>query len=229
MERFPDAVIINAYGPTEATVAITSQIVTKELAEDERALPVGKPKLNCEIEIWREDGTLANTNETGEIIIKGDTVGRGYFKEPELTEKAFVPYLQDRMQRYAYKTGDKGYLDENGVLHFCGRADMQIQFHGYRIELNDIEKNLLYLDMVSSAVVLPSMDDTGRVKRLVAFIAIRPEKKGQRNEQEIIQMVKGALRYWLPQYMIPSKIICLDELPRNKNGKIDRRQLETLI
>ena len=106
---------------------------------------------------------------------------------------------------------------------------MQIQFHGYRIELNDIEKNLLYLDMVSSAVVLPSMDDTGRVKRLVAFIAIRPEKKGQRNEQEIIQMVKGALRYWLPQYMIPSKIICLDELPRNKNGKIDRRQLETLI
>lgn len=229
MERFPDADIINAYGPTEATVAITSQLVTKELAEDECALPVGKPKPNCEIEVWREDGTLANANEAGEIVIKSDTVGQGYLKQPELTEKVFVPYLQNNIQRYAYKTGDQGYLDKNGVLHFAGRTDMQIQFRGYRIELSDIEKNLLHLDAVSGAVVLPSMDDTGRVKHLVAFVAILPEEKGKYSDQEIMQMVKTDLCRWIPEYMIPSRIVCLEELPRNKNGKTDRKKLKALI
>lgn len=229
MERFPDADIINAYGPTEATVAVTSQLITKKLVENENALPVGKPKPNCNIEIWRADGTLADMNETGEIVIKSDTVGRGYFRQPELTEKAFVPYLWNQAQRYAYRTGDQGYLDGDGVLHFGGRSDMQLQLHGYRIELSDIEQNLLCLGMISGAVVIPQLDDHNKLRRLAAFVVIMPDIAEKNDEQKIRQMIKSALRQRLPEYMIPSKIICLSELPRNKNGKIDRKKLQVLV
>lgn len=229
MERFPNADIINAYGPTEATVAVTSQLITKDLVEDENALPVGKPKPNCSIEIWRTDGTLAEMNETGEIVIKGDTVGRGYFGQPELTEKAFVPYFRDQVQRHAYKTGDQGYLDGDGVLHFGGRSDMQLQLHGYRIELSDIEQNLLRLGMVSGAAVIPKLDDNDKLRRLAAFVVVTPDTAETNDEQKARQMIKGALKQRLPEYMIPSKIIFLSELPRNQNGKIDRKKLQMLV
>lgn len=229
MDRFPAADIINAYGPTETTVAVTSQIITRALAEDESALPVGKPKPDCSIEIWRTDGTLADRNEAGEIVIKSDTVGRGYFRQPELTKAAFVPYLQGFEQRYAYKTGDQGYLDEDGVLHFSGRSDMQIQLHGYRIELSDIEQNLLRLGIVSSAVVIPKLDAHNKLRRLAAFVVLAPDAAEQNDEQKIRNRIKEALSQRLPEYMVPSKIICLSELPRNQNGKVDRKKLQMLI
>lgn len=229
MEQFPDADIINAYGPTEATVAVTSQLVTKELAEAESALPVGKPKPNCKIEIWRPDGTLADRNETGEIVIKSDTVGRGYFKQMKLTKEVFVPYLQGHVQRYAYKTGDRGYLDEDGVLHFGGRSDMQIQLHGYRIELSDIEQNLLRLGLVSSAVVIPKLDAHNKLRRLAACVVLAPDAVERNDEQKAGKMIKASLSQRLPEYMIPSKIIFFSELPRNQNGKIDRKKLQRFV
>lgn len=229
IERFPDADIINAYGPTETTVAVTAQIITKEMADSERALPVGKSKPNCSIEIWKEDGSLADRDEMGEIVIKGDTVGNGYFKQPRLTEKAFVPYLQDGVQQYAYKTGDRGYLDESGILYFGGRFDMQVQLHGYRIELSDVERNLLKLEMISSAVVLPQLDSDNRLRRLVACVVVDSDVMEKHDEQEVRWMMKEALGKQIPKYMIPSKIFFLNELPRNQNGKMDRKKLQTLI
>ena len=150
LERFPKATIMNTYGPTEATVAVTGIHVTNEVVEKYQSLPVGYCKSDCRIIIMKEDGTIAADGEKGEIVIVGPSVSVGYLGSPELTEKAFTVIDGER----AYKTGDAGYL-ENGLLFYNGRLDFQIKLHGYRMELEEIEHHLRSCSYVEAAVVLP--------------------------------------------------------------------------
>lgn len=218
MERFPDAVIMNTYGPTESTVAVTEVMVTKDMALSSEPLPVGRAKPGTTLEIHRGDGSLAKPGESGEIIIVGDTVSTGYFKREDLTRKSFFTSLAGRK---AYRTGDKGYLDQEGILHYEGRIDLQIKLNGYRIEIEDIEQNLTRLEDVSCAVVVPNMKD-GKVRSLTAFVtgSKRPE-----NKFTFSRDMKERLKAFLPAYMIPKKIVHMDSLPMNHNGKVDRKQL----
>lgn len=218
MERFPGAVIMNTYGPTESTVAVTETVITKELALSSEPLPVGRAKPGTILEIHRPDGSLAAAGESGEIIIAGDTVSPGYFGREDLTRKAFFTSLSGCR---AYRTGDKGYLDRDGYLHYEGRIDLQVKMNGYRIEIEDIEQNLTRLEDVSSAVVVPNMKD-GKVRSLTAFVtgAKQPE-----NSLKFSKDMKERLKAFLPAYMIPKKIIHMDSLPMNHNGKVDRKQL----
>ncbi|MCQ4637339.1 D-alanine--poly(phosphoribitol) ligase subunit DltA [Anaerovorax odorimutans] len=221
MERFPDAVIMNTYGPTESTVAVTEIQVTKELAETVQPLPVGVPKPGTFFEIHQEDGSLAPAGESGEIIIVGDTVSAGYFGREDLTRKAFFDCMKDGRNHRAYRTGDKGYLDDEGNLHYQGRIDLQIKLNGYRIEIEDIEKNIVRLEEISHAVVVPNIKE-GKVKSLTAFVTgcTKPES-GFKFSKEM----KERLRAFLPAYMIPKKIVHMENLPMNNNGKVDRKQL----
>lgn len=221
IERFPDAVIMNTYGPTESTVAITEVRVTKELAETIQPLPVGVPKPGTFIEIHREDGTLAESGESGEIIIVGDTVSAGYFGRKDLTRKAFFSCMKDGKQYRAYRTGDKGYLDQAGNLHYEGRIDLQIKLNGYRIEIEDIEQNITRLEDISHAVVVPNIKE-GKVKSLTAFVTgnQKPESSFKFSKE-----MKERLKAYLPAYMIPKKIVHMENLPMNHNGKVDRKQL----
>lgn len=217
MQRFPEAVVINTYGPTESTVAVTDVTVTKELAEEVNPLPVGKAKPGTTIEIRSEDGTVVPDGEKGEIIILGDTVSTGYFCQKELTEKAFF----EENGRRGYHTGDKGYL-ESGMLFYCGRIDLQIKLHGYRIELEDIENNIRRLSGIEHAVVLANERD-GKVKSLTAYVvaANRPE-----NEREETAKLKQELLKYVPEYMVPKKFVFLDQMPMTNNGKADRKRLK---
>lgn len=225
MERFPKAVIMNTYGPTESTVAVTEVQVTKQLAQSSRPLPVGKAKPGTFIEIHREDGTLARAGESGEIIIAGDTVSAGYFGRPDLTRKAFFTSMKRGQPHRAYRTGDKGYLDEAGLLHYEGRMDLQVKVNGYRIEIEDIEKNMVRLEEIVHAVVVPNMKD-GKVKSLTAFVTggDKPDS-GLRYSKAI----KDQLKAFLPAYMIPKKIVHMESLPMNHNGKVDRKKLGGMI
>jgi len=220
-ERFPQALVVNTYGPTESTVAITEVLVTEEMNQSVMPLPVGRPKPGTYILIMNENGEILPEKERGEIIIAGDTVSSGYFNRKDLTEKSFFTHKIGSKEHRAYRTGDEGYMSE-GLLYFCGRIDLQIKLNGYRIEIEDIENNLAKLSDVKSAVVLPVVKD-GVVKAISAFIVPAfkvedPFEAGQRIRKQLSNLV--------PVYMLPKKYIFIDSIPVTNNGKADRKALE---
>ncbi|MHC1724324.1 MAG: D-alanine--poly(phosphoribitol) ligase subunit DltA [Aminipila sp.] len=220
VKRFPHSKIINSYGPTESTVAVTSVAITEELCATANPLPVGRPKPGTIIEIRDKEGQVVKDGQKGEIVILGDTVSSGYYKATELTRKAFFEVKQEGYIVRGYRTGDEGYLND-GMLYYSGRIDLQIKLHGYRIEIEDIENNLLKLEGIDKAVVIPNIKE-GKTKSLSAYVVYNGE---------IIQpfdttlALKKQLKQFIPDYMIPKKIVFLDEFPINNNGKVDRKLL----
>ena len=166
-QRFPNAKVINTYGPTESTVCVTDILITDEILEKFDILPLGDVKRGSRIEIREEDKILGD-DEIGEIVIIGDTVSSGYYKNPVQTEKAF--FITENNER-AYKTGDLGYY-KDGNLFFSNRKDFQVKLNGYRIELGDIESNLLNISGVSSCCALPNYDSDNKVKSITAFLSL---------------------------------------------------------
>lgn len=227
-ERFPDVKIINTYGPTESTVAVSDVLITPELLEETMAkgksLPVGHEKKGTWLEIHDEQGNSLPEGEQGEIIIIGDTVSTGYFKRDDLTEKAFFTCEREGKMYRGYHTGDAGYKI-GGQLYYNGRIDLQVKLNGYRIEVEDIENNMLRLPQISHAVVLPNMKE-GKVRSLIAFVTGNLDGK---TPSEFGREVKKQLKEILPVYMIPKKVKYVEEIPMNINGKADRKYLGGLL
>jgi D-alanine--poly(phosphoribitol) ligase subunit 1 len=217
LERFPDSEILNTYGPTEATVAVTSVPVTRELIAQWNPLPIGRVMPGTRIIIRGENGAPVPPGERGEIVIAGPNVSPGYLHRPDLTEKAFAAFEDTR----SYRTGDWG-RDRDGLVFCEGRMDNQIKLHGHRIELGDMESNLRALDEVADAVMLP-VKKRDIIDSVAAFIVLSGPKKGSDFEQAAALKTKLAER--VPPYMIPRKFIFLDSFPMNTNGKADRKQL----
>ena len=217
IHRFPAAEVWNTYGPTEATCATTSVQITNSVLAQYNPLPVGHPKPDCQIIIANEDGLPSAQNTRGEIIIAGPNVSPGYLNEPALTERTFFIHAGQR----AYRTGDLGHFD-HGLLFFDGRRDNQVKLHGYRIELGDIESNLLALPSVLDAVVIPFLKD-GRPNFLVAFVILKDPPSAV--DFEFTRQFKRTLGAHIPAYMLPRKFVFMDKFPMTVNGKADRRKL----
>ena len=220
LDRFPDAAVWNTYGPTEATVAATSVRINRGLLEQNSPLPVGYPMPAGVIEIYDEHGQPQPPGEHGEIIIAGPNVSTGYIGRPDLTAAAFFTLRGQR----AYRTGDIGYFDERGLLHFQGRRDDQIKLHGYRVELADIESNLLALSDVREAVVLP-VERGGIPQWLDAYVTRTTGVPAAGEEVAVARHLRQELMGKLPGYMLPRSIHFVDALPLTANGKVDRRRL----
>ena len=201
--RFNNLKIINTYGPTECTFAVTSFEVPRNLEEE---IPVGKSKEDVKIYIVDKNLQELSENKTGEILITGKSVSSGYLGE--VSNNSFINYKNEK----AYLTGDLGYL-KNGVLYYKQRKDKQIKYKGYRIELSDIENNLQHLNYIEKTVVVAKKEE-GEVKSVVAFV----------KTEQPIEKIKQDLRKQLPEYMIP-KIIIVDRFPINRNGKCDEKKL----
>lgn len=197
----------NVYGPTECTCICSATL----LSEDDFVDMHGLPKLG---KLAKNFGYIILD---GELCLVGPQVGLGYYNDPVRTEQSFVNnpsnyYWREKM----YKTGDIVREDGNGDLYFVGRKDNQIKHLGYRIELEEIEAGLSRLDYVQQAVALHGRSVNG-VSKIVAAIAV--------NEKYDSRKVREDLRGFLPDYMIPSELIFMQELPKNPNGKIDRKKL----
>lgn len=220
-ERFVDCKIINTYGPTEATVAMTSVVVDRELNENSVPLPVGKVKENCKVIIVDDKMNEMPIGEKGEIIIAGDNVSIGYYNNEENTKKAFYTININGREQRAYRTGDEGYI-KNDMLYFSGRIDFQVKVNGFRIELEDIENNLRNVEFINNAVVLPIMHEN-KVQYLSAFVTLN--EIFEEKEFKIAMKIKNELKKYVPDYMVPRKIVIKDKLPMTTNGKVNRKSL----
>jgi len=225
IDRFEKSIVINTYGPTESTVAITDVEITKEIIEKENSLPIGKAKENTYIFIQNDKHENLEENEKGEIVIVGDTVSVGYFNNEEKTKEVFGIYEIDGKIYRLYRTGDMGYI-KNGQLYYCGRKDFQIKLHGYRIEIEDIENNILkHIDIKNVAVIPQYEKDEITVKYLKAYV--ESDKKIE-NTFEEAKRIKEQLMKYLPSYMIPKKLKFIEKIPMTNNCKIDRKALRSM-
>ena len=239
LERFSQARVANTYGPTESTVAVTyGEIGPSELA-DAAPLPVGAPRPGTELRIVdHETGEPLPPSATGEIVICGDTVARGYYENPEKTAAAFFDTrMADGTPARAYRTGDLGHLDERGVLHCEGRLDSLVKLNGFRIELSEVEGALEAIGCVEQAAVVP-VRRTGRVTSLCAFVAcdraaaqeglgLSPEDAA--SDFALGRALKSELARTLPTYMVPRQVRVMDALPVTERGKCDRKALAALL
>lgn len=212
--RFNNIKIINSYGPTECTFAVTSIEITDEILKQEN-IPIGKPKEDVEIIILDENRKQLSDDQIGEILIVGESVANGYLGE--VKENSFIDYNG----KNAYLTGDLGYWS-NGNLYYKCRIDKQIKYKGYRIELADIEKNLYDLNYFEKVKVIEKKSEENKIIKLIAFVKL----KANINKTEV--EIKKDLASKIPEYMRPS-IKILDEFPINSNGKTDIEKLRRLV
>lgn len=201
-ERFEKIKIINTYGPTECTFAVTSYEIPRNIKVD---ISVGKPK--SDVAIYVVDKNLKEIEGIGEILIAGKSVASGYLGNVE--NKSFIIFKGEK----AYLTGDLGYI-KNGLLHYVQRKDKQVKYKGYRIELSDIENNLKKLEYIEKVVVVAKKNIDRKVINIIAFV--KTEKDAD--------VIKEDLKKKLPEYMIP-KIKKVDSFPINNNGKCDEKKL----
>jgi len=197
-EKFPDINVINAYGPTEATSAVSAINITKKMLTDE-LLPCG------EINNFATDISIIDD----EIVLKGESVFGGYLGE-------YVGGYYKEKNINCFKTGDIGYI-KNNYLYCKGRKDSQIKYKGYRIELTDIENNIYKINGVKQCAVVAKYQNEFNVKMIKAFVVLEYGYDAE--------YVKEELKKFIPLYMMPKQIIEMDSLPISCNGKIDRKQL----
>ena len=211
-EAVPNATFTNLYGPTETTGMCCYYRVEREFADDE-VIPIGHSFDNRQILLLDADGRQVKQGEEGEICIRGTALTLGYYNDPERTAAAFVQNpLNSLYSELIYKTGDLARYNEAGELIFASRKDYQIKHMGHRIELGEIEVNVNRLEGIHIAACVY---DTNKKKIVLYFV-------GELTEGELA----SALKTKLPRYMIPNKIVKLDEMPFTANGKSDRVTLK---
>ena len=220
-ERFGDAAVVNTYGPTEATVAVTAIHVDREMNRRFVPLPVGYPMENCTVLILDDGGSPVPAGGKGEVYLAGEMVSPGYQNNPVKTAEVFSKRTVGGKEVPCYRTGDLGYM-KDGMLFYAGRADFQIKLHGHRIEIEDIENNMRKIDIIGNAVVIPSLKE-GQVTHLNAFVTL--QGAGDLSPLKRVVEIKSRLAELVPEYMIPRKIVVRDSLPMTQSGKVDRKKL----
>ncbi|MBD2362842.1 amino acid adenylation domain-containing protein [Anabaena minutissima FACHB-250] len=222
LEELPDCQLINGYGPTEnTTFTCCHQITIDDLTKD--SIPIGRPIANTQVYILDDALQLVPIGIAGELYIGGDGLARGYLNQPDLTAEKFIqnPFSNDPNSRL-YKTGDRVRWLPDGTIEFLGRTDFQVKIRGFRVELGEIEAILAQHPSVRSVVVLVQ-EYQPEDKRLVAYFT-KVENFGTVTPGEL----RHFLQQKLPNYMIPSAFILLEQLPLNGNGKVDRKALPTV-
>jgi amino acid adenylation domain-containing protein len=215
---FPQCQVISLGGATEATVWSNFYPVDA-IAAGWKSIPYGKPIQNARYYILDDHLHPVPLGVAGDLYIAGDCLASGYFNKPELTASRFIndPFGardDDRM----YKTGDRARWMTDGNMEFLGRSDFQVKIRGFRIELGEIEAQLVAQAGVREGVVI-AREDTPGDKRLVAYVI------GNGQVELSAAQLRQHLSSVLPEYMVPSAFVTMDEFPLTPNGKLDRQNL----
>nr|WP_183595709.1 non-ribosomal peptide synthetase [Paenibacillus phyllosphaerae] len=215
VRRWAGVKLFNCYGPTEATVMVTMWEVEPNALTGRSHVPIGRPLPNFRLSIIGPDDRPQPIGIPGELCISGIGLARGYVNKPEVTAKKFVRNPESPGE-IMYRTGDLAKWLPDGNLVFLGRIDDQVKVRGYRVELGEIEHQLLKLDAIKEAVVLVRQTQGGE-KELCAFAVA--QLRIDRNT------IRRDLAKQLPSWMIPARIVLLPAIPLSMNGKPDRNQL----
>ncbi|MEY2843286.1 MAG: hypothetical protein RI920_1323, partial [Pseudomonadota bacterium] len=234
----PDRRVVNAYGPTEASVCVTlHRVVPSDLNGD--SLSLGQPWPHVGLHVLDADLQPVPVGVAGEVFIGGEALARGYLHRPDLTRQRFIEAAPWGTPQRLYRTGDLARWDAQGRLHYMGRNDHQVKLRGFRIELGEIEHRLLACEGVREAAVLLHRAASG--DQLVAYVAMdlakAPHVEGSASAAPSSAMsaatwatqagagLREQIRQRLPAHMVPASITVLPRLPQTPNGKLDRAAL----
>lgn len=212
---FANCRLVNAYGPTEATVTATAFEAANFKTGEAGSVPIGRPLPGREAYILDIHLQAVPVRVVGQLYLGGPLLAGGYLNRAELTAQKFIknPFGEGRL----YATGDMARYLENGAIEFLGRIDDQIKIRGFRVEPGEIEIALQEHPAVRDAVVIAKDDGAGQ-KRLIGYVTPR---NGKVSEREVRQWLRGRL----PEYMTPSAIVALKEFPLLTSGKVNRKAL----
>ncbi|WP_185754365.1 non-ribosomal peptide synthetase [Luteibacter sp. 9135] len=221
--------LIGLYGATESSLTTLGEI-TREQIVARRRPGMGQPIPGTHVRVQRDDGSLARVFEPGQIVIRSDHLAEGYWRAPKATAEKFLPVHEHGAARH-YLTGDAGYMKPDGEICFMGRLDFQVKLNGIRIELGEIESVLLQRDDIEHAAAVVSPGENATDAALVACVVSGPGSAAQdpatriERERSAAAQLRAHLKQWLPDYMVPGRIVFMDRLPQTPSGKIDRRIL----
>ncbi len=229
--------LLNSYGPTECSDGVSHYLIYDAPDESVINMSIGKEIQNLKVYVLEpETFNEVPFGEIGELCVSGTGVGRGYINDIERTEKVFFknPFSADERYSRLYKTGDLVKYQPDGNLEYLGRIDRQVKIRGFRIELPEIESYILKFAGIKACAVVPQ-----KRKRTNEKIVAREILAENKNELDDIRLVayiisdsrikeyelQDYLRKYLPGYMVPDKIVKIDEFPLNSNGKLDVKAL----
>ena len=209
----------NLYGPTEATIDAITWSCRRDEKSARAIVPIGRPIANAQAYVLDERLEPAPVGVVGALYLGGSGIGQGYLRQPEMTAERFIPHrFSSQPGERLYETRDSARYLPDGNLEFMGRADYQVKFKGYRIELDEISRVLEQELWIKEAVTVVRKDDHG-VEQLVAYLVVDGERK------EEMKQLRNLLKEKLPNYMIPMAIMALEKMPLTPNGKLDRKAL----
>lgn len=211
-KNIPNAIYANLFGPTETTDICTYYIVNRDF-EESQSIPIGKSCENCDSFAINESGNIISGNEEGELYVRSSFVAPGYYNFNEKTKEVFVQNpTHNLFPDIVYRTGDIVKFNKYGEYEYVGRRDFQIKHSGYRIELGEIEAAVSSIEgVLANCCCYDSNED-----KLVLFY----------QGESVEDFVREEITNRLLSYMIPEKIIKIDQMPYNANGKIDRKELK---
>jgi amino acid adenylation domain-containing protein len=212
----PHCVLMHVMGPTE-TFSIRRYFIRHDWDGNEDKVPVGYAIPDKEVLLLDDAGRQVSSGEIGEIAVRSKYLAVGYWRQPELTQSTFL-LDRDGGEERLYLTGDLGVMRPDGCLIHMGRKDFQLKIRGHRVEASEIEMALSKFDSIKAAVVHAQPDGIGE-QRLVAYIVAAPGKLVTTNE------LRDGLSRTLPDFMIPSNFVFLEDFPLLPSGKVNRRAL----
>ena len=217
-QSWTDLQIYNIWGPTETTIVNSAHLIDQNdeiRLRDGKSPPIGKATKRMHIEVQDEMGFRVPDGVEGELVVYGESVGLGYLSQSEVKDSG---YFESGPTRF-FRTKDLGFQDERGLIYMTGRSGFMAKVNGFRVDLREIESQCLQLNGIANCLAYPHQLHDG-IHQLTIFV-----EKLALSETPSLAKIRTALRDKLPSYMVPKKVIYLDEFPTTRNGKVDRKKI----